>query len=68
MSPKAYRHKMIGVTCSLALNALGSWGVAVYKKRSLQKGSEFANSIESYEVAHNEPPHLDLCCLPSSIN
>ena len=24
---------------------------------------EFANSVEPDEVAHNEPPHLDLHCL-----
>ena len=23
-----------------------------------------ANSMDPVEVAHNEPPHLDLCCLP----
>ena len=27
---------------------------------------EFANSIDLDEVAHNEPPHLDLNCVPSS--
>ena len=26
---------------------------------------EFANSVDPDEVAHNEPPHLDLHCLPS---
>ena len=25
-----------------------------------------AKSIDPDEVAHNEPPHLDLCCLPMS--
>ena len=29
--------------------------------------AEFANSIEPDEVAHNEPPHLDLHCLLSSL-
>ena len=28
---------------------------------------EFANSVDLAEVAHNEPPHLDLHCLPSSL-
>ena len=28
---------------------------------------ELANSIDLDEVAHNELPHLDLHCLPSSI-
>ena len=31
------------------------------------KTAEFANSIDLDEVAHNEPPHLDLHCLPSSL-
>ena len=30
------------------------------------KVAEFANSVVG-EVAHNEPPHLDLHCSPSSI-
>ena len=29
--------------------------------------AEFANSIDLDEVAHNEPPYLDLYCLPSSL-
>ena len=29
------------------------------------KMKAFANSIDADEVAHNEPPHSDLCCLPS---
>ena len=28
---------------------------------------EIGNSVDSDEVAHNEPPHLDLHCLPSNI-
>ena len=28
------------------------------------KIAEFANSVDLDEVAHNEPPHLDLHCLP----
>ena len=28
---------------------------------------EFANSLDLDEVAHNEPPHLDLRYLPSSL-
>ena len=31
------------------------------------KIAEFANSVDLNEVAHNEPPHLDLHCLPSSL-
>ena len=30
------------------------------------KLAEFANSVDFNEVAHNEPPHLDPHCLPSS--
>ena len=31
------------------------------------KIAEFANSVNLDEVAHHEPPHLDLHCLPSSL-
>ena len=31
------------------------------------KVAEFANSVDLDEVAHNEPPYLDLYCLPSSL-
>ena len=31
------------------------------------KIAEFANSVDLDEVAHYEPPHLDLHCLPSSL-
>ena len=31
------------------------------------KIAEFANSVDLDEVAHNEPPHLDLHCLPSGL-
>ena len=30
------------------------------------KISEIANSVDLDEVAHNEPPHADLQCLPST--
>ena len=30
--------------------------------------AEFANSVDLDEVAHNEPPHLDLHCLHSQYN
>ena len=29
--------------------------------------AEFANSIDLDEVVHNEPPHLDLHCLPFNL-
>ena len=28
---------------------------------------EFTNRVDPDEAAHNEPPHLDLHCLPSSL-
>ena len=31
------------------------------------KIADFANSVDLDEVAHKEPPHLDLHCLPSSL-
>ena len=32
---------------------------------SKMKSGEFAKSVDPDEVAHNEPPHHDLCYLPS---
>ena len=29
--------------------------------------AEFANSVDLDKVAHDEPPYLDLHCLPSSL-
>ena len=29
--------------------------------------AEFANSVDLDKVAQNEPPHLDIHCLPSSL-
>ena len=29
--------------------------------------AEFANSVDPDEVAHNEPPHLDLHCFPYTV-
>ena len=36
-------------------------------KAAKMKVAELANSIDPDEVAQNEPPHLNLCCLPSSL-
>ena len=33
-------------------------------KRKKMKIYAFANTVDPDEVAHNEPPHLDLHCLP----
>ena len=35
-------------------------------KLPVTKTAEFANSVDLDEVAHNEPPHVDLHCLPCS--
>ena len=37
---------------------------ALRVKESKMRTVEFANSIDPDEVAHYEPPHLDLHCLP----
>ena len=34
---------------------------------SATKIAEFANSVVLDEVAHHEPPHLDLHCSPTSL-
>ena len=34
-------------------------------KYQRRKKAKFANGLDLDEVAHNEPPHLDLHCLPS---
>ena len=36
-------------------------------KSATEEIVEFANSVDSDEVAHNESPQLDLHCLPSSL-
>ena len=47
---------------------LSSSGLCYITRLVLEtKIAEFANSIDLDEVAHNEPPHLDLHCLPSSL-
>ena len=35
-------------------------------RHAVTKTAEFANSVDLDEVAHNEPPHLDLLSLHSS--
>ena len=37
------------------------------QKLPVTKIPEFANNVDLDEVAHDEPPHLDLHCLPSSL-
>ena len=36
-------------------------------KAPINKKVEFANRIDSDEVAHHKQPHLDLQCLPSCL-
>ena len=37
------------------------------QQQPVTKIAEFANSVDLDEVAHDEPPHLDLHCLPSGL-
>ena len=51
----------------LPSNSLGLLTVRFSTPKVLKiKIFDFANSIDQDEAAHNEQPHLDLCCLPSS--
>ena len=43
------------------------WTVLTMSKASEMKIVDFTNIIDQDEVAHIEPPHLDLHCLPSSL-
>ena len=36
------------------------------KVPKMEKKIEFANNVDPDKVAHNEPPHPDLRCLPLS--
>ena len=40
---------------------------ALIHKALEKKTAEFANTVNPDEVAHNEPPHLYLHCLPASL-
>ena len=42
-------------------------GLSCGKKVPETKIAEFANSLELDEVAHHEPPHPYLRCLPSGL-
>ena len=46
---------------------MSSAEIVIGALRAQTKLAEFANSVDLDEVAHNEPPHLDLHCLPSSL-
>ena len=43
------------------------WTKQATKFTFAQFNSSFANSVDLDEVAHNEPPHQDPHCLPSSL-
>ena len=47
--------------------ALWITNIKVNATKSETKITEFANSVDLDEVAHNEPPHLSLHCLSSSL-
>ena len=48
--------------------SFSQWASTLYSlSTSETKIAEFANSIDLDEVAHNEPPHLDLHCMPSRL-
>ena len=42
------------------------WCILTLKALETKK-DKFANNVDPDEVAHNEPPHQDLHCLPSSL-
>ena len=44
-----------------------TWHKWVTPELTEMKIAEFANIIDLDEVVHNEPLHLDLHCLPSSL-
>ena len=44
-----------------------SFGHSECNRVKVPKMDRFANSVDPDEVAHNELPHLDLHCLPSSL-
>ena len=60
-------HKIINFT----FGTIGKFifGVPANRKKrtTAMKIAELANRVDLDEVAHFEPPHLDLNCLPSSI-
>ena len=61
---------VLKVTCTLSLFSFFSSTFLNRNKIFLApktKLAKFANSIDPDEVAHNEPPHLGLHCLPFSL-
>ena len=54
---------------SLLLSCIGNISGKKYMltRKHKTKIAEFANSVDLNKVAHNEPPHQDLHCLPSNL-
>ena len=63
----AFRNIIMIVTSLYHL--LGMLNICLFKSITTTETNiaEFANSVDLDEVAHNEPPHQDLHCLPSSL-
>ena len=57
---------MTGLALSVYLLTIISEKVSTFSVQETNT-AEFANSVDLDEVAYNEPPHLDLHCLPSSL-
>ena len=57
--------KMAAVPCSMVKK--GSFQNTLTLKAPNTTIAEFANTADPDETVHNEPSHLDLQCLPSSI-
>ena len=55
-------HTLFRLVCPSILNPFN-----INSLTPLTKIAEFANSVDLDEVAHNEPPHLDLHCLLPSL-
>ena len=62
-----YRTRNIYATMSACNELKYQFLVAFNSLSTREKIAEFANSLDLDEVAYNEPPHLDLHCLLSSL-
>ena len=56
-----------GRTCEFYINLKMHIDRSEFEIVPETKIAEFANSVDLDEVAHNEPPHLDLHCWPCSL-
>ena len=57
------KNKSKQLKCRLLQFLFGAFTPEVPEKQI----AKFANSVDLDEVAHNEPPHLDPHCLPTSL-